>query len=53
MNGQPTGPETLYAVVDTARDERLYPLVMAASDQACLFGGKVTCPGVWPGVWST
>ena len=36
--------ETLYAVIDTARDERLYPLVMRASDQACLFGGEIAEP---------
>jgi Domain of unknown function (DUF4123) len=44
VNGQSTPPETLYAVVDAARDEMLYPLVMAASDQACLFGGKIAEP---------
>jgi hypothetical protein len=36
--------DTLYAVIDTARDERLYPLVMQASDRACLFGGEVAEP---------
>jgi len=37
-------PETLYAVVDAARDPQLYPLVTGASDQACLFGGKLAEP---------
>ena len=36
--------ETLFAVIDAARDERLYPLVMEASEQACLFGGDVKEP---------
>ena len=36
--------ETLYAVIDTARDERLYDLVMRSSEQACLFGGTVAEP---------
>jgi hypothetical protein len=35
---------TLFAVIDTARDERLYPLVMQAADRACLFGGEVPEP---------
>ncbi|MDW6025440.1 DUF4123 domain-containing protein [Mesorhizobium sp. BAC0120] len=38
------GAETLYAVIDTARDARLYGLVMQASDQACLFGGELAEP---------
>ena len=37
-------PGTLYAVVDAARDTRLYPLVMQAANQACLFGGEVREP---------
>ena len=36
--------ETLYAVIDTARDERLYDLVMRSSEQACLFAGAVAEP---------
>ena len=36
--------DALYAVIDTARDERLYPLVMQASQRACLFGGDVPEP---------
>ena len=35
---------SLYAIMDTARDERLYDLVMAASEQSCMFGGKVAEP---------
>lgn len=38
------GGETLFAVVDAARDMRLYPLVMESSDQACLFGGEIKEP---------
>ena len=38
------GAEKLFAVVDTARDERLYPLVMQSSAQDCLFGGEVAEP---------
>jgi hypothetical protein len=36
--------ETLYAVVDAARDERLYPMVMQAAEHACLFAGKIGEP---------
>jgi Domain of unknown function (DUF4123) len=43
-SGQPAGAETLYALIDAARDPSLYPLVMEASGQACLFGGDVEEP---------
>jgi hypothetical protein len=43
-SGQAGSGEVLYAVIDTARDSRLYPLVMQASAQACLFGGDVAEP---------
>lgn len=36
--------QSLYAVLDTARDERLYDLVMAASEHSCMFGGVVAEP---------
>jgi len=36
--------QSLYAVLDTARDERLYDLVMAASEQSCMFGGAIAAP---------
>ena len=36
--------ETLYAVIDTARDEQLYDLVMRSSEQSCLFGGTIAEP---------
>ena len=38
------GTEKLYAVVDTARDDRLYSLVMQSSAHECLFGGEVAEP---------
>jgi len=43
-SSQPAGAETLYALIDAARDPGLYPLVMQASSQACLFGGGVAEP---------
>jgi hypothetical protein len=39
-----TAAETTYAAIDTARDPALYDLVVGASDQACLFGGKISEP---------
>jgi hypothetical protein len=36
--------DTLYALVDAARDDRLYPLVMQSSEQQCLFAGKIEPP---------
>lgn len=30
-----------YAVIDTAQDDRLYPLVQTSSHYACLFSGKL------------
>ncbi|MBA3446145.1 MAG: DUF4123 domain-containing protein [Pseudaminobacter sp.] len=36
--------KTLYAIVDAARDQRLYPLVMHATEKACLFAGDIAEP---------
>ena len=34
----------LFGVVDTAQDPRLYDLVIASSEQECLFSGKLAAP---------